>query len=187
MTGTRRRRARWTAPAVALAALATLAMGACSTARPVARPAADPGKTVYSVGALSFEAPASWSAEGDARKVRLAAPDGGATLEARAAAVAGPDEACLADAEKALARGAASLSGVRRHPSSFAGRKAVAQEADAAGWHGWAWAACAGGEQYRVWLAARTPVDRDRLEVQRRLVATARLEPSGDAPGSGRR
>ncbi len=170
----------------AWAALAALGLSACSTARPVARPAADPGRTVYSVGALSFEAPAGWSAEGDSRKVKLEAPDGRATLEARAAAVAGPDAACLADAERALARGADALSGVRRHGSTFAGRKAVAQEADATGWHGWAWATCAGGEQYRVWLAARTPVDRERLEVQRLVVATARLAPAGDAPGKGR-
>jgi hypothetical protein len=67
---------------------------------------------------------------------------------------------------------------VRRHPSTFAGRKAVAQEADHGGWHGWAWATCDRGEQYRVFLSGRTPVSRETIEVQRRLVATARLEGS---------
>jgi hypothetical protein len=169
-----------------MALLGSLALAACSGARPVTRPAADPARLVYSVGALSFEAPASWSAEGDSRKVKLAAPDGAATLEARAAAGAGPDAACLADAERSLEKGAARLTAVRRHPSSFAGRKAVVQEADGDGWHGWAWAACAAGEQYRVWLAARIPVDRERLEVQRWVVATARLAPASGAPGGAR-
>ena len=33
----------------------------------------------------------------------------------------------------------------------------IAQEADQGGWHGWAWATCDGGEQYRVFLAGRSP------------------------------
>jgi hypothetical protein len=171
----------------AAAALAgALALSACAGARPVVRPAADPGRLVYSVGALSFEAPASWSAEGDSRKVKLEAPDRAATLEARATAAAGTDEACLADAGRSLERGATRLSAVRRHPSTLAGHKAIAQEADGDGWHGWAWAVCAAGDQYRVWLAARIPVDRERLEVQRRLLATARLDPAPGAPGGAR-
>jgi len=52
---------------------------------------------------------------------------------------------------------------------------AVAQEADGSGWHGWAWATCDGGEQYRVSVAGRAPVPREIVDVQRRVVSTARL------------
>ena len=93
----------------------------------------------------------------------------------KASAAPGSAAECLAGAEEALERGAATLAGVRRHPSTFAGRKAIAQEADQGGWHGWAWATCDRGEQYRVFLSGRAPVSRDTIEVQRRLVATARL------------
>jgi hypothetical protein len=89
--------------------------------------------------------------------------------------VAGPADACLDGAEEALVRGSASLTGVRRHATTFAGRKAVAQEADQGGWHGWAWATCDRGEQYRVFLSGRAPLSREILAVQRRLVDTARV------------
>jgi hypothetical protein len=111
--------------------------------------------------------------------VRLSAPGGDALLEVKATAVAGTAADCLAGAGEALDRGATSLSGVRRHASTFAGRKAIAQEADQGGWHGWAWATCDRGEQYRVFLSGRAPVSRDTIEMQRRLVSTARL---GGAP-----
>jgi hypothetical protein len=161
------------------AALAALVAVSCSRVTPVSRPTPDGSGRVYSVASLSFEAPASWRADGDPRSVKLTSPAGDARVEVKATPVPGPAPACLAGAEEALERGAGSLTGVRRHPSTFAGKKAVAQEADQGGWHGWAWATCDGGEQYRVFLSGRAPVSRDTIEVQRRLVATARM---GGAP-----
>jgi hypothetical protein len=160
---------------LATAALAALLAGACARVSPVSRPTPDGASRVYSVAELRFEAPADWRADGGARQVKLVSPDGAAMLEVKAAPVAGSASACLDQAEESLSRGAASLEAVRRHPSTFAGRKALAQEADQGGWHGWAWAVCDRGEQYRVWLTGRAPVSRDTIDVQRRLVATARL------------
>ena len=161
------------------AVMAALAVASCARVGPVSRPSPDGAVRIYSVAGLSFEAPAAWSADGDPRKVKLASPGGEAVLEVRATAVAGPVDDCLVGAGEALERGAASLSGVRRHGSTFAGKRAIAQEADQGGWHGWAWATCDRGEQYRVFLSGRSPVSRETIEVQRRLVATARL---GGAP-----
>jgi len=152
-----------------------LLAASCVRVGPVSRPTPDGSARVYSVAGLDFEVPGSWRASGDPRKVKLTSPGGDALVEARATAVAGPADRCLEGAEEALERGAASLSDVRRHASTFAGRKAVVQEADQGGWHGWAWATCDRGEQYRVFLSGRTPVSREIIEVQRRLLATARL------------
>ena len=155
-------------------ALAILAVS-CARVGPVSRPTPDGMARIYTVGGLSFEIPASWSADGDPRRVKLVSPGGDARVEVKASAAPGSAAECLAGAEEALERGAAALSGVRRHPTTFAGRKAIAQEAEQGGWHGWAWATCNRGEQYRVFLSGRAPVSRDTIEVQRRLVATARL------------
>jgi hypothetical protein len=160
------------------AALAALVAISCARVSPVSRPTPDGKGRVYSVAALSFEAPAGWRADGDPRSVKLSSPTGDARVEVKATAVPGPPDGCLAGAEEALERGAASLTGVRRHPSTFAGKKAVVQEADQGGWHGWAWATCDRGEQYRVYMAGRAPVSRETIDVQRRLVATARMEGS---------
>jgi len=140
-----------------LAALAALA----GCARVATRPAATEGASVYTVGALSFEAPTAWQATGDERHVKIVAPGDDATIEARA--------------EAALDRGAAGLSAVQRHPSTLAGRKAVEQEADRGGWHGWAWATCDGGVQYRLWFAGRSPLSREMLDAQKRLVGSAQI------------
>jgi len=160
------------------AALAALIAVSCARVGPVSRPTPDGTGRIYSVAALSFEAPASWRADGDPRGVKLSSPKGDARLDVKATAAPGPLAACLAGAEESLENGAGSLSGVRRHPSTFAGRKAIAQEADQGGWHGWAWATCDGGEQYRIFLAGRAPVSRETIEVQRRLVASVRMEAS---------
>jgi hypothetical protein len=159
-----------------LAGAALLAgLAACARVTPVSRPTPDGTARVYAVAGLTFEAPASWTADGDPRRVKLQAPGGDAVVEARATAVKGPPAECLASAGESLERGSGDLTGIRRHASTFAGQKAVSQEADQGGWHGWAWAACHGGEQYRVFLAGRTPVSRETIEVQRRLVASARI------------
>jgi len=152
-----------------------LLLGLSACARVVTRPAAEEGERVYVVGALSFEAPNDWRASGDERHVRLLAPAEDGTIEATAVARPGGVPECLASAEAALARGADGLTAVQRHGSSFAGAKAVAQEADQGSWHGWAWATCSDGMQYRVWFAGRSPLSRELLDVQRRLLASARL------------
>ncbi len=157
------------------AVVAAFVAASCARVGPVSRPTPDGAARIYSVAGLSFEAPAGWRADGDPRKVKLTSPGGEALVEVKATPVAGPAAECLAGAEQALVRGSASLSGVRRHPSTFAGKKAIAQEADHGGWHGWAWATCDRGEQYRVFLSGRSPVSLETIEVQRRLVATARL------------
>ncbi len=174
------------APVRGVAAAALLTLAACShvltRAGPVTRPGGDAGTVVYVVGALSFPAPADWRADGDDLRLRLDGPE--ATLEATASPRQGASPDCLADAEAALSRGAAGLTGVRRHATTFAGQRAVTQEADQADWHGWAWATCAGGVQYRIWLAARSPVAPATLEAQRILVEGARL--GAGAAGGGK-
>ncbi|HEU4383607.1 MAG TPA: hypothetical protein VFR85_08895 [Anaeromyxobacteraceae bacterium] len=171
------RSARRTAPMAAL-----LAMAACETTleqagRPVTRPSGDEGMVVYLVGRLAFTAPAAWPAAGDPTRVRLDAPRGDARLEASAVQRSFENEKeCLADAEAVLARAEAGFANVRRHPTTFAGRRAVTQEADQGPWHGWAWAFCDGPRQYRVWFAGLSPVSREAVDAQRILAASARLE-----------
>jgi len=84
-------------------------------------------------------------------------------------------KACLEAAEESLARGAERLSQVRRHASALAGRKAVTQEADAGGWHGWAYGVCDGPVQYRLFFTGRSPIPVEALEAWRGVVASARL------------
>jgi hypothetical protein len=152
-----------------------LLAASCARVGPVSRPTGDGSSRTYEVSALRFDAPAAWTAEGTPRAVKLTAPGGDAHLEVKATPSQAPAAECLASAGEALERGSTSLTGVRRHPTTFAGRKALAQEADQGAWHGWAWATCDRGEQYRVFLVARTPVSRETIEVQRQVVATARL------------
>lgn len=169
-------------PARAALATAFLALGACATTlepagKPVSRPSGDEGMVVYLVGRLAFTAPAGWAAAGDSSRVRLDAPRGDARLEASLVQRGFADEKeCLADAEAVLSRADASFTNVRRHPTTFAGRRGVAQEADQGPWHGWAWAFCDGPRQYRVWFTGLSPVGRDAMEAQRIMAASARLE-----------
>jgi hypothetical protein len=159
-----------------------LALAACvvtqeQAGRPVTRPSGDEGMLVYLVGRLAFSAPSAWTASGDSTRVRLVAPGGSAYLEASAVQRAFADEKeCLADAESVLARAEAGFSNVRRHPTTFAGRRAVTQEADQGPWHGWAWAFCDGTRQYRVWFTGLSPLGREAVEAQGVLAASARLE-----------
>ena len=173
MTGTVRR----TATIAALLALAACQTTLEQAGRPVTRPSGDEGMVVYLVGRLSFAAPAGWSAAGDSTRVRLDGPRGDARLEASAVQrTFGDEKECLADAEAVLSRAEAGFSNVRRHLTTFAGRRAVTQEADQGPWHGWAWAFCDGPRQYRVWFTGLSPVAREAVEAQRILAASARLE-----------
>jgi hypothetical protein len=144
--------------------------------RPLKHPGGDEGMVVYTVGRLSFEAPVDWPASGDERRVQIASPAGEARIEAEVPgrAFAGEKE-CLADAEAVLARGSAALTGVRRHPTTFAGRPAITQEADQGPWHGWAWAACDGPTQYRLWFSGLSPMRQEIAEAARILQASARI------------
>ena len=171
------RPARPAAPAAVLLAFAACATSLEPAGRPVMRPSGDEGMVVYLVGRLSFSAPSGWSASGDASRVRIDAPRGDARLEATAVQRAfGSEKECLADAEAVLSRAEPSFTNVRRHPTTFAGRRAVTQEADQGPWHGWAWAFCDGPRQYRVWFTGLSPLGREALEAQRILAASARLE-----------
>jgi hypothetical protein len=166
-----------------LALVLGLALGLsdCATLRgvvsppPQGKPSGKAGWVVYEVDALRLEAPEAWSASGDAKHLRLDAPDRAARLEVSAPGAALADEkACLAAAEQAMER-ASSLERVRRHATTFAGARGFAVEGDSGGWHVWAWAACDGGRQYQVFLTARTPAPPAVLEVQRALATGARL------------
>ncbi len=85
----------------------------------------------------------------------------------------GDEKACLSAADDALAKGSASWNNVRRHASTFAGRRAVSQEADQGGWHAWAWAVCDGSTQYQIFFAGRSPVAKDVLAAWKTLTRTA--------------
>lgn len=167
----------------ALALASALAASGCSLvhqraaeAGPQSRPAGDEGMLLYTVGRLSFEAPAGWEARGDPRHVLLVSPKADARIDAELSDRTFPDErACLAQAEESLARGSARLSNPRRHATTLAGRRAVVQEADQEGWHGWAWAACDGGEQYRLFFTARSPLSEEQVRLVRLLSSSATL------------
>lgn len=181
MSAIGRRRAGRRAAVLSAAATAAALAGCASMHRafepaPASRPSADEGMLVYTVGRLSFEAPADWSARGDSRKVTFSPGDGMARLEAEVVDRSYRDEtACLAGAEDALGKGSAGLVNARRHPTTVAGRRAITQEADRAGWHGWAYAVCDGPVQYRIFLAGVSPLRPETLRAQRLLVASAQI------------
>lgn len=160
-----------------LAALAGLS--ACAGLRgPEASAGSSPATTRYAVQALTFEVPASWRAGGSPRAVKLSHPDERAVLDVSAVQqrFAGEKE-CLEAAKATLARGDRSFTNVRRYTSSFAGRPAIAQEADQGGWHGWAWAACDGGAQYRAFFSGRAPVAPEVIDAWRTFTKSARIAP----------
>jgi hypothetical protein len=143
---------------------------------PQSRPAGDEGMLMFTVGRLSFEAPASWPARGDPRRVLLLSPANDARIDAQVTdRTFRSDAECLAQAEDSLAQGSAKLTNVRRHATTLAGRKAVVQEADQGPWHGWAWAMCDGGEQYRIFFTGRSPLGEESLRASRLLSSSAVL------------
>lgn len=166
---------------------AALALCACAIVHeraqesaPQSAPGGDEGMLLYTVGRLTFEAPASWRARGDPKRVSLQSPAENGRIDAQVSDKTYADDAsCLAQAEDALARGAGGLTNVRRHPTSLAGRKAIVQEADQNGWHGWAWAMCDGGEQYRIFFTGRSPLDAEAVRAARLLPASATLAGAG--------
>jgi len=163
-------------PAAALLALAGCAsIGRVFEAPPPAEPAGREGWVAYQVAALRVEAPAGWRASGGPRALTLDEPAGQGKLTVSVGDEPFSDaKACLAAGEVSLQRGAAGLERVRRHPSKLAGAPAVAQEADRGAWHGWAWAVCDGGTQYRIFFTAPATAPAEVLEVHKALLA-ARL------------
>jgi hypothetical protein len=142
------------------------------------RPGAAPGGALYQVGRLAFEAPATWAARGDALRVAAVHPAEQGRIEVQQVEGAFADEAdCLARAAETLQRGAAGAVNVRQHPTTFAGRKGVALEGDQGPWHGWAWAVCDGGTQYRVSFFALSPPSEEVMAAWSGLTRSARLEP----------
>jgi hypothetical protein len=140
------------------------------------KPSAEPGTLQYEVGRLTFQAPDAWEARGNERRLTLVHPDEKGRLEVQLLDRTFADEkACLVDGDDALAKGAGGLTNVRRHASTFAGRKAVTQEADSRGWHGWAWAVCDGGQQYRVFFTGQSPVAPDVLAAWRTFTRSAAI------------
>ena len=165
--------------AVALSG-ALLASGCAGLARTGAPPRGAPsgraGWLVYTLNELRVQAPAAWTADGDGRRLALAAPDGRARLEVTVPAAAFADQrACLADADERMGSAAGSLERARRHPTRLGGRPGASLEADRGGWHVWAVAACDGGRQYRVFFTAASPAPVEIVEVWRTLVQSAQI------------
>jgi hypothetical protein len=149
---------------------------------PQSRAGGDEGMLLYTVGRLSFEAPAGWQARGDARKISLTSPNDDGRIDAQVSDTRYPDDkACLAQARDALVKGDAKLTNARRHPTTLAGREAIVQEADQGGWHGWAWAVCSGGEQYRIFFSGRSPLNAEAVRASRLIPASAVLAPGPSA------
>lgn len=164
---------RWLTALVSLCAC-TFFHGRAQEAGPQSRPSGDEGMLQFTVGRLSFEGPAAWQATGDPHHVLLVSAAGDGRVDAQLGErTFKTDAECLAQAEQALVRGAARLTNLRRHPTTLAGRKAVVQEADQVGWHGWAWAVCDGGEQYRLFFTGRSPVSEESLRAVRLLSSSA--------------
>jgi hypothetical protein len=165
-----------------LLAAALLSLTGCAALRdavapaPVGAPSGREGWLVYALRDLRFEAPAAWRPSGGERRMSLEAPDGRARVELSYPEAEFADEkACLAAAADKLRQQAGSLERSRHHPTRFGGRPAQALEGDQGGWHVWAYAACDGGVQYRVFFTAATPAPAEALEAYRTLVASARV------------
>lgn len=161
------------------AAAAALALGGCArlfAPAPVGAPSGREGWLIYGLGSLRFEAPASWRASGGERRIALEAPDGRARVEITYPETPFADErACLAAAEEKLRDQAGQMERARRHPTRFGGVSAQTLEADQGGWHVWAYAACDGGVQYRIFFTAATPAAPEHVEAHRALVTSARI------------
>jgi len=142
-------------------------------------PASRAGWLTYRAGALAVDLPERWRAKGDSERISAAAPGGSArvTLE-RVEQRFASEAACLARAEQALARGASALERGRRHPTRIGGRPAVMAEGDRGAWHVWAWAACDGGEQYRLSFVGVSPLTAEVFEAQRGAEQSLRFDGS---------
>jgi hypothetical protein len=126
---------------------------------------------------MALDLPEEWGARGDGRHLSAESPDGRARVMAEQPDRPFSAEAeCLARAEQSLARGAAELERSRRHPTRLGGRPALVQEADQRGWHGWAWAVCDRGQQYRLSFFAVSPMTPEAFAAQRGIEAAVRFD-----------
>ena len=154
------------APALACRSSPSLRSPAAPRARRVApvQAAPRPGATgwlVYAARATSASRPRRRGARrATTRRVALEAPDGdGAARGLDAGARRSPDErACLAGAEEKLGAAGGRPRAGAPPPDPLRGPlRARPSRRDQGGWHVWAWAACDGGVQYRVFFTAATP------------------------------
>lgn len=153
---------------------------------PPAEPAEREGWVAYRVADLRVEAPASWIASGDPRALVLDDPGGKAKIMVSVGDERFADaKACLAAGEASLARGADGLERVRRFPSKLGGRPAVVQEADQGAWHGWAWAVCDGGVQYRVFFTAVSTAAPEVMEVHKAVLGASFEKPQASGQKAG--
>ena len=165
----------------AIVVASAAALFGCAGARGAAvhgTPSGRDGWLTYAVGALPLEAPASWSAAGDARRLTLAAPDGDARLE-----VTTPGALRTATSAPAWSRrrsgsrgGVGGLERARRHPSQ------ARRTAGAGARGGPGRVARLGdrpratvGPQYRIFFTAATPAVAEALEVWRSFLQGARI------------
>jgi hypothetical protein len=159
----------------ALPVLVLLA-SACASGRPQVRPSDRAGWLVYSVGALSFEAPDQWEAAGNGQKLALTAPGASAQLQVwRAGGGFDGAAACLKDAEDALKKREPEQQRVQRHLTRLGGTEAVLQEADHLGAHGWAYGVCVGPAQHWMVFTGRSPVSKRLLEEWQVVVQATRV------------
>lgn len=166
-----------TAGRIAVAALLLAALVAGSGCGRIEGVPTGRGWNAFRVGSMTLELPGDWAARGDAARLEAESPDGRAKVVAErpAQSFASP-QACLAQAEEALDRGAGQLDRARRHPTRLGGRAAITQEADVRGWHGWAWAACDGRQQYRLSFFGVSPLSPEAVMAQRGLEASVRFD-----------
>lgn len=162
---------------VVIAALAVAAIVAGSGCGRLKGAPTGRGWNAFRVGSMTLELPEDWVARGDASRIEAESPDGRAKVVAeRPERAFSSQRACLAQAEEALDRGSGRLDRARRHPTRLGGREAIAQEADVRGWHGWAWAACDGAQQYRLSFFGVSPMAPDAVVAQRGLEASVRFD-----------
>jgi hypothetical protein len=162
-------------PGVAATLLAAAALAGCAGLGdgPRVSSGGTSNQLIYSVGGMSFPAPAAWQARGDPRKVRVEAPDGAARIEAEWVKARFADQQeCLDQASRSLERGSGGLQNVRRHTTTLDRKTGVAQEAEARGWHGWAWAVCDGTTQYRLFFTGRSPLTKEAFAAYKELQRT---------------
>jgi hypothetical protein len=135
------------------------------------------GWSAYRIGGLTLELPEDWVARGDALRLTARSPDGRAKVEAaRLERAFASGAECLSKAEQSLARSAPGLERARHHPTKLGDRDAVTLEADQGGWHGWAWAACDGPQQYRLSFFGASPMDLDAVTAQRGIESSVRFD-----------
>ncbi|HSM94325.1 MAG TPA: hypothetical protein VLT47_15735 [Anaeromyxobacteraceae bacterium] len=161
--------------ALSLAAALLVAAAGCGGLR--GAPTGRAGWLGYRVGALSVELPEDWGARGDATRIEARSPGGEAVMRAaQRERVFASEGECLAQAGESVGRGAAGAERSRSHPTRLGGRPAFMLEGDQRGWHGWAWAACDGRQQYRLEFMGASPMPPQVAATQRGVESSVRFD-----------